>query len=186
MKVFRNGNLIDTIDQRELQTRSKLYKRSLKAVKRNTKRPVAFKGHSVRHSIGFWNYCKIIFCTILLGACLLPFLPKETQVVQSVEAAPVVEPVVEVKPVDVWTKYFGSQADLMKRICTAESGLDANAIHKNKNGSWDYGICQINTVHSAKWQGQNIFDLEVNLAVAKQILDTSGLTAWSVYNQHKY
>jgi hypothetical protein len=131
-------------------------------------------------------YSAVIFCTIILGACSLQYLPKETQKVVTTESVLAAEPIVAPVVPDLWEKYFGSQADLMKRICTAESGLNANAMHKNTNGSWDYGTCQLNTINSKLWQGQNIFDLEVNLATAKKVLDSQGLTAWTVYKQNKY
>ena len=133
----------------------------------------------------------IAFCLYLIAFLCWNYAPKETkqvtdQVVEQVseqveaqEIAPAPEPT-------IWERHFGDQAKIMKAICTAESGLDPNAIHKNKNGSWDYGSCQINTVHSAKFAGQNIFDPEVNLATAKKILDDSGLTAWTCYKNKSY
>jgi hypothetical protein len=99
------------------------------------------------------------------------------------------EPSVSVPVGDMFDKYFGNQANVMRAVCQAESGLNPLAISKpNKNSSIDYGICQINSIHLAKVGGDytKLLDLETNLSVAKQILDDSGLNAWTTYKSGKY
>jgi ribosomal protein L31E len=134
------------------------------------------------------------FCLFLIAFLCWDYAPKEVKEIKEQIETKVEEKIEQVKaaevsekpPLTIWERHFGDQARTMKATCTAESQLDPNAIHKNKDGSWDYGTCQINTVHSAKWQGQNIFDPEVNLAVAKIILDDSGLNAWTCYKNGSY
>jgi soluble lytic murein transglycosylase-like protein len=44
-------------------------------------------------------------------------------------------------------EHFGIPPLLLKKIATIESDLDANCIFRNKNGTIDYGIMQINSCH---------------------------------------
>lgn len=57
---------------------------------------------------------------------------------------------------------------LLKKIAVIESDLDPNSICKNKNGTVDYGIMQINSIHFkklAKWgiSEKNIMNPRVNI-----------------------
>lgn len=79
---------------------------------------------------------------------------------------------------------FGDQAKVMLAIAKAESGLRADAINKNSNGTTDIGIFQINSIHG--YDSQKLRNIEFNIQCAKEILDKQGLTAWSVYNNKKY
>jgi len=91
---------------------------------------------------------------------------------------------------DLFVKYFGDEADTARAICTAESGLNPDAVSKpNRDGSRDHGICQIND----KWQADKftntaeLLDKENNIKIAKQIRDEWGnFNAWSVYKSGKY
>lgn len=89
---------------------------------------------------------------------------------------------------DLFDKYFGEEADLMRAICTAESGLkNIPSKNVNSNGTQDHGICQINDMHADKAGGvENLYNPEINVKVAKQIRDTQGLTAWTVYKSGAY
>lgn len=93
----------------------------------------------------------------------------------------------------------------MTAIFKAESGLNVknvgyNCHYYNKNGkrysdsckkedrpkAWsvDCGIAQINT--KGQICPEHLFIIENNLAVAKQKLDTQGLSAWNVYTSGAY
>jgi hypothetical protein len=68
-------------------------------------------------------------------------------------------------------------------VAWAESSFNANAVNRsNKDGSVDYGLWQINTVHgypelqSGAWR-----DPKVNAVLAKRVHDKQGWAAWSVY-----
>lgn len=84
-------------------------------------------------------------------------------------------------------KHFGDDADKAIICFKSESGLRANAFNgKNKNGTWDAGISQINQIHCPKIGEKagstdcknRLFDVETNLSIAKKIYDGRGFNAW--------
>jgi hypothetical protein len=95
---------------------------------------------------------------------------------------------------------FGTLAPTMTAVLKAESNLNPNAMNWNcrygkrrmacrpedraKAVSVDCGIAQIN--HPGRQCPKELFDVETNLTEAKKRLDTQGLRAWSVYNNHSY
>jgi len=88
---------------------------------------------------------------------------------------------------DLFDKYFGSEAYLMRAICKAENrSQDPDAIHKNRDGSIDQGLCQINTSNIKYYIGENIFDPEVNVRTAKKIRDSQDWFAWTAYKNGEY
>ena len=87
---------------------------------------------------------------------------------------------------DLFDTYFKENADVMRAICQAESGMNDNAVHKNKNGSLDQGRCQINTINVKYYVGQNIFDPEVNIATAYKVYQSQGFTAWTCFKNGSY
>jgi cell wall-associated NlpC family hydrolase len=74
----------------------------------------------------------------------------------------------------------------MVAIALAESGGRVEVISPfNSNGSKDYGLFQINSVHG--YSGRDLTaDAAFNTRCAKAIYDRQGLRAWSVYNNGKY
>lgn len=68
---------------------------------------------------------------------------------------------------------YNIPAVLLKAIAKAESGLNPNIISKpNKNGSKDYGLMQINSIHLNKngLTEENILDPETNIKTGAKIL----------------
>lgn len=67
-------------------------------------------------------------------------------------------------------------------VAIAESGLNAIATHRNNNGSIDYGLWQINSVHnfteitSGTWR-----DPTINAQMAYRVWRAAGWNAWSVH-----
>ncbi len=64
---------------------------------------------------------------------------------------------------------------LLKNIATIESGHNAKAIGRNANGTLDYGLMQINSMHLrrlAKWgiTEKNILDPKINIYVGSWLL----------------
>lgn len=68
-------------------------------------------------------------------------------------------------------------------VAFAESSWDTEAVHPNSNGTTDYGLMQVNTVHknlvnffppSDKWK-----DPATNLMAAKSVWDVEGDAAWN-------
>ena len=76
---------------------------------------------------------------------------------------------------DMIDEVFGYQAPTMKKIARCESGLNPKAQNKNSSAT---GVFQVlSKLHGIekKW----LVIPEINLAVAKRILDTQGLSAWN-------
>jgi hypothetical protein len=79
---------------------------------------------------------------------------------------------------------FGDDAVTALAIANAESRLNAKAVHINNNGTQDFGVFQINSVH--KPTETQKFNARDNIKLAKSIFDKSGWTAWSTYNNGNY
>lgn len=75
---------------------------------------------------------------------------------------------------------------VMVAIALAESGGNPDATHHNPNGSTDYGLWQINSIHSQALSSGNWRDPVDNARMAKMILDTQGFGAWTTYNTGAY
>lgn len=74
----------------------------------------------------------------------------------------------------------------MVAIALAESGGRVEVINPfNSNGTKDYGLFQINSVHGYTERDLTT-DAAFNTRCAKAIYDRQGLRAWSVYNNGKY
>lgn len=72
---------------------------------------------------------------------------------------------------------FGIDATLLKRIATIESSMNPKALNLNKNGSYDIGLMQINTIHLKRLSKigvtrQSLMDPEVNIYVASLLLSS--------------
>ena len=76
--------------------------------------------------------------------------------------------------------------EVMLAIMYAESNCRPNLDNSglNKNGSVDYGLFQINSVHG--YSKEDLMDPEFNIKVAYKIYKSQGLKAWSVYKSGKY
>ena len=101
----------------------------------------------------------------------------------------------------LFKKYFPEQeiAKVMRAISLSESkGKQVQHYKLNRNGSWDCGFFQTNTIHRNKGESMQSFcdrmnnNLEANFAMARKIYDErkkmfgDGFTAWSDYNNGKY
>jgi len=71
-------------------------------------------------------------------------------------------------------------------IARAESSGNSSATHVNNNGSTDYGVWQINSVHGNLLAGQNWSDPAANAKMAYQVWQSSGWNAWSTYKSGAY
>lgn len=76
-------------------------------------------------------------------------------------------------------KYFGEQSYTAIRVAHCESRFQQNAVNVNKDGTKDIGTFQINEY----WHGDkgDLYDLEENIKIAKQIYDESGWWPWVCY-----
>jgi len=70
-------------------------------------------------------------------------------------------------------------------IVQAESNYKANAQHYNSNGSIDQGLFQINSIHKARYAGQDIYDPQTNVNIAYQVWKDAGGSwkPWVTYQQ---
>lgn len=86
---------------------------------------------------------------------------------------------------DLWVQAGGARnlAPIMAAIALAESGGRVDAVSpQNTNGTYDYGLWQINSSHSQFDQARLTSDPLYNARAAVAIEKSQGLTAWSTYN----
>jgi hypothetical protein len=84
------------------------------------------------------------------------------------------------------------EATVPKMICTAkyESSFHEAATNSNSNGTTDYGIFQINTIHLGKTAGcpsssNELMDVSTNAQCAFGVYSIQGLEAWVAYKSHR-
>lgn len=72
---------------------------------------------------------------------------------------------------------FPEDPDTAVRIAKCESSMNPKAINrKNKNGSVDYGLFQINSVHG--YTENYLMDIDNNLRIARELYDRQGWRPW--------
>lgn len=72
-------------------------------------------------------------------------------------------------------KLYNIPAELLWGIAKTESNFNAKAYNKNKNGTFDIGLMQINSIHRAKLLEQNLdiddlYEPETNIKFGAKIL----------------
>ena len=78
-----------------------------------------------------------------------------------------------------------------KMLCTIkyESNFYERASNKNTNGSVDYGLFQVNSVHlrdkGCPTTGTGLYDAAANARCAAVIYKSQGINAWYGYKKHK-
>lgn len=82
--------------------------------------------------------------------------------------------------------FRGAALTIAVAIALAESGGNENAVHKNSNGTTDYGAWQINSVHATLLAGKNPYDLQQNADMAYAIYLQSNFTPWTTYRSNAY
>lgn len=82
-------------------------------------------------------------------------------------------------------RVFGKDCKMALAISQAENGIRQcdRVSARNSNGTYDYGVFQINSIHSHLG---DLTDCKDNIRVAKIIFDSSGWSAWSVYKNQSY
>ena len=87
-----------------------------------------------------------------------------------------------------WIKaagWSGSDAATAYAVAKAESGFNTSAVNSsNSNGTSDYGLFQINSIHNPTPTEKT--DGAANAKRAYSIWKSSGWKAWSVYNSGRY
>lgn len=84
--------------------------------------------------------------------------------------------------------FSASAAQTAAAIALAESGGNPDATHGNSNGSTDYGLWQINSVHGNLLRGKNWQDPATNASMAYTVYRDAAFsfTPWSTYNSGAY
>lgn len=89
--------------------------------------------------------------------------------------------------------YYNIPPLLLKNIATIESGGNPNAIRVNKNGTKDYGLMQINSIHFRRlsvWgiNERNILNPQINIFVGSYLLSEhireKGFNLQAIGNYH--
>ena len=81
--------------------------------------------------------------------------------------------------VDYITEVFGEDAEKAIAVANCESGLRVNALNdKNRNGTIDHGVFQINSVHTKSRGSEFKTDWKANVRTAKAIYDEQTFRPW--------
>lgn len=75
-----------------------------------------------------------------------------------------------------------AQAVIASAIALAESGGNPLATHKNNNGSTDYGLWQINSIHTSVLHMGDWRNPVTNAKMARAVYSSQGWKAWTTYN----
>jgi hypothetical protein len=94
----------------------------------------------------------------------------------------------ELAGVAVAAGFTGQNVTIAVAVALAESGGNPNATHTNTNGSTDYGLWQINSVHKDLLQKSNWRDPVTNGRMAHSVWSQAGgkWTPWATYNHGTY
>lgn len=86
----------------------------------------------------------------------------------------------------------GKDTVIATAVALAESNGQVDAQNYNTNGTTDYGLWQVNSVHftesdwSSEWVPPNLLIPENNARAAYHVWQGSGWQAWSTYTSGKY
>lgn len=96
---------------------------------------------------------------------------------------------------ELWRRYGGdpSQATTASAVATAESGRRPRAANTtNTNGSADFGLFQINTIHRQRFEDvtgrswSDVYDPDANTAYAVFLQREQGWRPWVAYTSNAY
>jgi hypothetical protein len=93
----------------------------------------------------------------------------------------------ELRSLAIQAGFSATEADVAAAIAMAESGGRPEVTNVNTNGSTDYGLWQINSVHPDLLRQGNWKDPAVNARMARAVYTQAGskFTPWSTFNsQH--
>jgi len=122
---------------------------------------------------------------VLLPPLLLVVLPKDLIAKDFTEETKNIQvKIIRETPRSYIEKKFGKDARIALAIVSAESSWNEEAVNKNKNGSIDVGLFQVNSIH-----GYDIEDLKdpfYNIDIAYKIFKRDSWKAWATYNNGRY
>lgn len=136
------------------------------------------------------------FLAVIIAQMLPPKI-KEVEIIKEIE---VITPVEVIKEIEVFSGYqpkneieellcaekYDWNCEIMSAIAKEESRqrCDINNAGLNRNGSIDYGVLQINSVHNFDYN--QIYDCEYNIERGYKIWLSQGYRAWSSFNSGAY
>lgn len=84
--------------------------------------------------------------------------------------------------------FTGYDLTLAVAVCLAESGGRTEAMHRNTNGSTDFGLWQINSVHADLLKNADWANRNTNAAMAFSVFKDAKYkwTPWSTFNSGAY
>lgn len=85
---------------------------------------------------------------------------------------------------EIAKQFAPEEAKTALAIVLAESSGNITAQHINNNGSEDFGLFQINSVHG--YNQDILFNPRENIQIAAKIYKENGWQAWSTYKNGKY
>jgi transcriptional regulator of heat shock response len=207
-RFYSNGTISHSSNKNALENARKRNRRISNVFRPINKRRTVNKMKNT-YNIALDRF-KICFCLILLTGAIHSGYIESHKTIESTDASDMADTPDEVpiltsfesadipagyKEPDLFDRYFGKDAKIMRAICKAESGMQDIRSHKmNKNGTYDWGRCQINDIHAWRVGGDitKVLDPETNIKIAKSIYDDRlkydgiGWTAWSKYNNGEY
>ena len=81
-------------------------------------------------------------------------------------------------------KYFGKDAEIVKKVMTCESGLDNRRIHVNKDSSKDLGLYQIHDEPTHRRNIQKMYN--VSLEIGSHDFEISSKYAKFLWDRNRY
>lgn len=78
---------------------------------------------------------------------------------------------------------FGKHAGIAKRVVMAESSWNSQAINHNRNGSWDFCLFQVNSIHG--YSREHLSDFRNCVDAAYKLFQESGWKPWNA-SKHRW
>lgn len=107
-----------------------------------------------------------------------------SEIIKVINEAPLPDDLTDIEQY-ICEKWGPYNCKLALSVAKAESGMREDAVNVyNKNGTYDTGIFQVNSIHQSK-EGcslKELVDAKKNVDCAYKIWEASGWGAWSAYN----
>lgn len=113
--------------------------------------------------------------TPFLSPSPTPTPRRRSGIIKSVDASERITTGPEQYIIDKIHAVFGKDGETAVKVARAESGLRYNA-----QNACCAGLFQIHRIHKAKYEGENIYDVDTNIRVAYEIFKAQGWGPWEV------
>lgn len=138
--------------------------------------------HRVKKTVSSWMIFLILFTALvyILQPVQKPLspCPESGCLIPHVATVKAVEPTTKPRSIEQKIRdTFPEDPDTAVAIAKCESSMNPKAINtKNRNGSVDYGLFQINSVHG--YTANYLMDVDNNLRIARELYDRQGWMPW--------